>query len=169
MCATHGKEFWNTIPITCCGTIKKSWNTKEVEFDPGIAVCSSESDIAYIYLHESDGQDRVYLPIACGVFEASAIANKLRKIPFPRPLTHDAMRSVIQSLGATLRSVVIDSLDSEKSCYYAKLRIADRLDTECLVDVRPSDAIALALAADAPIYVASSVLQRADGYGYRYG
>ena len=100
-----------------------------------------------------------FLPIWIGPFEAQAIAVKLHDLWLPRPMTHDLMSSVIADLGARVERIVVT--DIADGTFYARvLLIADGKSLE--VDSRPSDAIALALRVDAPIYVEDSVLDEAS-------
>ena len=97
----------------------------------------------------------IVLPIWVGIFEANAIANEIEKNAAQRPMTHDLTRNLIQYLNARLDRVVITEL--RDSTFYAVLWLTQ--DGEAVtVDARPSDAIALALRADCPIYVAEPVL-----------
>ena len=106
-----------------------------------------------IMLKEVDG-DRNF-SIMIGIFEATSIDRRVKGQPSPRPLTHDLVASVIDSLGGELRDIYISELRDHT--YYAKLRI--RQEGELIeVDCRPSDAIALAVTAKVPIYVAEDVL-----------
>jgi uncharacterized protein len=99
-----------------------------------------------------------YLFIWIANAEAYAIAMELQGTTAPRPLTHDLLKSVITELGGTMTNVVISDLVDD--IFYARLVIdADGRHVE--VDSRPSDAIALAVRAKVPIYVAESVLERA--------
>lgn len=99
------------------------------------------------------------LPIYIGRFEANAIATQLQGQGFPRPLTHDLLRSVIEELGGRLDHVAVTALSD--STFYAVLHLeADGRPLE--LDARPSDAIALALRTGAPILVAEAVLQEAQ-------
>ncbi len=99
-----------------------------------------------------------YLPIWIGPAEADAIAIKLQGATVPRPLTHDLLRSVIDSLGATVEYIVVCDLKSDT--FYAKVIL--RLDGEQIeVDSRPSDALALAVRTDVAIYVEETVLDKA--------
>ena len=98
------------------------------------------------------------MPIWVGIFEANSIALELEKVAAPRPMTHDLTRNLIRNLNAQLESVVISELKDDT--FYAKLWL--KQGTEPLViDARPSDALALALRADCPIYVADEVMQKA--------
>ena len=102
-----------------------------------------------------DRKDKQMLPIWVGVIEASAIAFELEKVPVSRPMTHDLFVSTIEKLGAQLLQVSI--VDLRESTYFAE--ITWKTSTGSLVvDARPSDAIALALRAKAPIYCASHVI-----------
>ncbi len=100
-----------------------------------------------------------YLPIWIGVCEANAIAINLEGVEVPRPLTHDLIGSLIHDLGFTLDHVLIHSLDD--SIYLASVHLSNPEGDRYEVDARPSDAIAIALRADADVLVDSSVLDRA--------
>ena len=109
-----------------------------------------------VILKEKDS-DR-YLPIWIGPAEADAIAVKLQDISVPRPLTHDLLRSVIDTLGAAISHILVSDLESDT--FYAKITI--NVNGKSIeVDSRPSDAIALAVRAQAPIYVEEKVLEKA--------
>ncbi len=99
-----------------------------------------------------------YLPIWIGPTEADAIAVKLQGATVPRPLSHDLLYSVIGALGATLNSIVINDLKSDT--FYAKI-ILNVDGGQMEVDSRPSDALALAVRAEVPIYVEEAVLDEA--------
>jgi len=99
-----------------------------------------------------------YLPIWIGPAEADAIAVKLQGVTVPRPLTHDLLRSVIDSLGATIESIIVSDLKSDT--FYAKI-ILNVDGGKLEIDSRPSDALALAVRAEAPIYVDEAVLDKA--------
>ncbi len=99
-----------------------------------------------------------YLPIWIGPAEADAIAVKLQDVTVPRPLTHDLLRSVIDALGATVNSIIVSELKNDT--FYAKIVLSvDGGQME--VDSRPSDALALAVRADVPIYADELVLDKA--------
>lgn len=99
-----------------------------------------------------------YLPIWIGPAEADAIAVKLQEVSVPRPLTHDLLRSAIDALGASINSVIV--CDLKNDTFYAKI-ILNVDGGQLEVDSRPSDALALAVRVEAPIYVEESVLDRA--------
>jgi len=99
-----------------------------------------------------------YLPIWIGPAEADAIAVRLQEVAVARPLTHDLLRTIIDSLGATVSHILVSDLENDT--FFA--RIALQVDGKSLeIDSRPSDAIALAVRAQVPIYVEESVLEKA--------
>lgn len=99
-----------------------------------------------------------YLPIWIGPSEADAIAVKLQGVSVPRPLTHDLLCSVIDALGAKVNSIVVTDLKNDT--FYA--RIILNIDGEQIeVDSRPSDALALAVRTDVPIFAEETVLDKA--------
>ena len=121
-------------------------------------IISEVHDQQVIMLKEVEG-DRSF-PIVIGIFEATSIDRRVKGMPSPRPLTHDLVASVIENMGGELRDIFISELRDHT--YYAKLRI--RIDGEMVeVDSRPSDAIALAVTAKVPIYVAEDVLDEVCG------
>ncbi len=99
-----------------------------------------------------------YLPIWIGPAEADAIAIKLQGVSVPRPLTHDLLQSVIGALGASINSIIV--CDLQNDTFYAKL-ILDVDGKQVEVDSRPSDAMALAVRVQAPIYAEETVLDKA--------
>ena len=106
-----------------------------------------------------DDAEKFFLPIWVGIFEANAIALQLENVSTPRPMTHDLLRNMILELDGRVTRVVINDL--RDSTFFAQIRVITGERTLEL-DARPSDAIALALRADAPIYVAQSVLDQAQ-------
>jgi len=109
-----------------------------------------------ILLKEIDGKKR--LPIIIGAFEAQAIALEIEGIKPPRPLTHDLLKQLTDSLGATVLEIIIDEL--KDNTFYAKI-ILEVSGFSQELDARPSDAIALAVRTQAPIYVAETVMDAA--------
>lgn len=99
-----------------------------------------------------------YLPIWIGSNEADSIAMKLQDLAVPRPLTHDLLRSVIASLGATVTRIIVNDLNEDT--FYAKI-VLQYNGTTMEVDSRPSDAIALAVRTEAPIFADDSVVEKA--------
>ncbi len=109
-----------------------------------------------ILLKEIDGKKR--LPIIIGAFEAQAIALEIEGIKPPRPLTHDLLKQLTDSLGATVLEIIIDEL--KDNTFYAKI-VLEVSGFSQELDARPSDAIALAVRTQAPIYVAETVMDAA--------
>ncbi len=99
-----------------------------------------------------------YLPIWIGPAEADAIAVKLQGVNVPRPLTHDLLNSVIDALGATIDSIIVTELKNDT--FFAKI-VLNVNGGQMEVDSRPSDALALAVRAGAPIYTEDTVLDKA--------
>jgi bifunctional DNase/RNase len=106
------------------------------------------------------GDEGVFLPIWIGVCEANAIALELEGVKTPRPMTHDLMASVISTAGFTVDRVCIHAL--RDSVFLAVISFLDRGGHTHEVDSRPSDAIALALRARAPVFVSEQVLAEAQ-------
>jgi hypothetical protein len=98
------------------------------------------------------------MPIWVGIFEANAIALEIEKVAAPRPMTHDLARNLIHHMNARLERVVISELKDDT--FFAKLCLLHE-NEPMVVDARPSDAIALALRADCPIFVTEEVMQAA--------
>jgi uncharacterized protein len=110
-----------------------------------------------------DDDEKFFLPIWVGIFEANAIALQLENITTPRPMTHDLLRNMIEELHARVTRIVINDL--RDATFFAQIRLVVEQgggDRTLEVDARPSDAIALALRTEAPIYVAQSVLDQAQ-------
>ncbi|MFC1943747.1 bifunctional nuclease domain-containing protein [Chloroflexota bacterium] len=99
-----------------------------------------------------------YLPIWIGPTEADAIAVKLQGISVPRPLTHDFIRTILESLSASVKSACINKLDND--CFFAKVTLISN-NEPIEIDCRPSDALALAVRVNAPIFVEERVLNKA--------
>ena len=105
-----------------------------------------------------DEEEKRSLPIWVGLFEANAIALELEKISTPRPMTHDLIKNILESLDARVQKVVVNDL--RENTFYAVLHL--RLGSaDITVDSRPSDAIALALRVGAPIFVEEDVVDKA--------
>jgi len=114
------------------------------------------TNMPIVMLHDPDGE-RV-LPIWVGIFEANSIALQIENVSSPRPMTHDLLRNVIQDLRGEVTKVVVS--DVKESTFYATihLQVADK---PVVIDARPSDAIALALRAKAPIFAEETVIEKA--------
>jgi uncharacterized protein len=103
-----------------------------------------------------DVNGETLLPIWVGPFEANAIAYEIEKVSPPRPMTHDLLRNLIVQIGGSVRRIVVTEL--KNNTFYAVIEL-DVAGQMVVLDARPSDAIALALRADAPIFVNETVLQ----------
>ncbi|HXD31011.1 MAG TPA: bifunctional nuclease family protein [Pyrinomonadaceae bacterium] len=104
-----------------------------------------------------DVQSDTMLPIWVGAYEANAIALEIEKIAPPRPMTHDLMRNLIVELGISVERVVVTSL--RDNTFFAVIEMLTSEGNRMVLDSRPSDAIALALRADCPIYVDVEVIK----------
>ena len=102
------------------------------------------------------------LPIWVGIYEANAIALEIEKVSTPRPMTHDLIKSVLLGLSTGVRKVVVNELRDDT--FYALIWL-DRQGEMIAVDSRPSDALALALRLDCPIYVDDEVLKSSKATG----
>jgi uncharacterized protein len=114
------------------------------------------TNMPIIILRDKDGQ-RV-LPIWVGVFEANAIALQIENVTTPRPMTHDLLKNVIQDLRGRIDKIVVSDL--KENTFYALIYLTVGGEVMA-VDARPSDAIALALRARAPIFVEETVIEHA--------
>lgn len=127
-----------------------------VEMFVGGLVMDPTTQAPIIVLKNETGE--VSLPIWIGMAEATSIASALKQVVMSRPLTHDLFYELLLQLGVTVQSVVITEL--RESTYFAEL-VLGQGDKIVTLDSRPSDAVALALRASAPIYVAERVLKQA--------
>jgi bifunctional DNase/RNase len=117
----------------------------------------SELDDHQVLVFREVGGPRSF-PLATGVFEAAMLDRRLKRLPCPRPLTHDGWFATLGALGGRLESVGIDAVEDQT--YFASLRLARRGNIEPLrVDVRPSDAVAMALIARVPIFISGDLLR----------
>ncbi len=122
----------------------------------GLSTSPSSGGAYALVLGEVNGNRR--LPIIIGSAEAQAIALELEKIQPPRPMTHDLLRDVFEAVGAEVVDVVVDEL--REGTFFAKIRYVHDGE-EGQLDARPSDAIALAVRAEAPIFVSPAVIEEA--------
>ena len=123
---------------------------KEVELSR--IIINETSDQQIIVLKERNGQRS--FPIVIGIVEIFAIDRRLKGLKPPRPMTHDLLDSVIENLGASVEKIVINDLRNHT--FYARIHLSSDGRT-VQIDSRPSDAIALGVASNAPIYVAEHV------------
>lgn len=131
-------------------------NDTAVEMFVGGLVLDPNTQAPVIVLKDESGD--ICLPIWIGIAEATSIASAIKQVSMARPLTHDLMHDVFIELGIKVERIVITEL--KDSTYFAELVLAHG-DKAIILDSRPSDAIALALRATAPIYVMQQVLDQA--------
>ncbi|MCH7895300.1 MAG: bifunctional nuclease family protein [candidate division NC10 bacterium] len=105
-----------------------------------------------------DSEEKRALPIWVGIFEANAIALELEKIATPRPMTHDLIKNILDGLGATVQQIVVNDL--KENTFFAVIEV-NHNGNMLNIDARPSDAIALALRVNAPIFVTDKVVSKA--------
>ena len=131
-------------------------NEAAIEMFVGGLVMDPATQAPIVVLKDETGS--VTLPIWIGINEATSIASAIKQITMARPLTHDLFYDLLLQLGITVQRIVITEL--KESTYFAEL-ILGQGDRAIILDSRPSDAIAMALRASAPIYVAQQVLDQA--------
>lgn len=127
-----------------------------IEMFVGGLLLDPNTQAPVIVLKDETGE--VHLPIWIGIAEATSIASAIKQISMARPLTHDLMYDVLNELSVKVERIMITEL--KDSTYYAEL-ILSIGDKAIILDARPSDAIAIALRATAPIFVAQQVLEQA--------
>jgi bifunctional DNase/RNase len=116
-------------------------------------IISELQDQQIIVLKEVDGERK--FPIVIGSPEAMAIDRRLKGVPTPRPMTHDLLANVIEAMGGTIEKIEINDL--QEHTFFARVHIRQGMQL-VPVDSRPSDAIALGIASEVPIFVAEHVL-----------
>lgn len=131
-------------------------NDSAVEMFVGGLVLDPATQAPIVVLKDESGD--ITLPIWIGIPEATSIASAIKQVTMARPLTHDLFFDLLLEVGVTVQRVVITEL--KESTYFAEL-VLGQGDRIMVLDSRPSDAIAMALRASAPIYVAQSVLDQA--------
>lgn len=122
----------------------------------GTVLFDQSKGAAVVTLVEEQGE-RV-LPIFIGIWEGMAIFREINRTPSPRPALHDILYNLLQGFQARLEKVVVDA--AQENTYYAQVYVTQHENT-MIADARPSDALALALKFQAPIYVADTVLETA--------
>ncbi len=109
-----------------------------------------------------DLEEKKALPIWIGLFEANAIAMEMEKVITPRPMTHDLFKGILEHLATEVQKIVVDNLVD--NTFYATIYLTTPEGKEVQIDSRPSDAIALALRTNAPIYVSQEVISQAKSF-----
>lgn len=107
-----------------------------------------------LILSEADGNRRI--PVVIGASEAQSIAARIEKVQLPRPLVHDVMKSMMRAFGIILKEVIIYKF--EKGVFYSELVLSDG-EREVRIDSRTSDAIAIAMRTDSPIYTTHDIVE----------
>jgi uncharacterized protein len=131
---------------------------KKIKLDiVGLSYSQTQSGAYALVLGEENGKRR--LPIIIGGFEAQAIAIELEKMTPSRPLTHDLFKNFSETFGINIKEVIIYNL--VEGIFYAKLLCSDEADKETEIDARTSDAIALAVRFNCPIYTYEFILSQA--------
>ena len=106
-----------------------------------------------------DLEERNFLPIWIGMFEAASIAMELQDFKPPRPMTHDLLTSTIQQLSGKVKKIIITEI--VENTFYATIEIENKNNEIIEIDSRPSDAIAVAVRVKSPIYVTENVMAKA--------
>lgn len=127
----------------------------QIEVKIGALIMDPNSNTPIVVLKGVDSE-RI-LPIWVGAFEANAIALEIEKIVPQRPMTHDLLRNFIIEIGYTVNKIVISDL--KENTFYAVIEMSDPEGNAVVFDARPSDAIALALRTDCPIFVEEEVFE----------
>jgi len=126
-----------------------------VEVKVGALIMDPNSNTPIVVLKGVDNE--AILPIWVGAYEANAIALEIEKIVPPRPMTHDLLRNTITEMQCRVEKILVSDL--VENTFYAVIEIKDENNRLLTLDARPSDAIALALRVDCPIFVAQKVLE----------
>jgi bifunctional DNase/RNase len=131
-----------------------------VEMELNKIVIDEKRHDQLIVLKEKNG-NRI-LPIVIGLTEASAIKLKISGFNPPRPLTHDLLHNAIENLDASIERIIIDKL--EENAFHAKIVLKNANGEEKVIDARPSDSIALAVRAHAPIFVEDNIINQSETF-----
>lgn len=127
-----------------------------IEVDVAMVKLDAEMRTPIVVLREKSGKSRRLLPIWVGIFEALAIITEMENHPVFRPMTHDLLKSVIDGVGAEVVSILVSEL--KETTFYAEITLRLSNEEVIKIDSRPSDAIALALRVNVPIYVAEEIM-----------
>lgn len=130
---------------------------KEIEFKIKGLMMDPLTNSPIVVLQQTSND--TLLPIWVGIFEANAIALQIEKVDMPRPMTHDLMKALLNHLEAYVEKIVVSDLKDNTFYAVIFLNVAGKVVT---VDSRPSDAIALALRTDSPIFVTDEVLTKSS-------
>jgi len=128
---------------------------KEIEFRIKGLMMDPLTNAPIVVLQEAAGE--AILPIWVGIFEANAIALQIEKVDMPRPMTHDLLKAVLDHLDIEVTKVVVSEMRDNTFYALIFLRSGDRTIT---IDSRPSDAIAVAMRMDSPIFITDEVIAK---------
>ncbi len=158
LASTVGREWFDDVESAAYNqyTIPRQMERMMIEVTIDSVRISLMTQHRVVVLRETDSQR--YLPIWIGAPEADAITLRLQGVQVERPLTHDLLARSISTLGAEVQYVVINDLHSD--VFYAQI-VLEYNEREIRVDSRPSDAIALAVRAEVPVYIAEKVMSEA--------
>jgi hypothetical protein len=123
----------------------------------GVAIDATKNNTPVVIL--TDLEETRMLPIWIGLFEANAILMELENIRVPRPMTHDLLKNLIETLQAKVICVIVSKF--EEGTFFAQIALETK-EGKCEVDARPSDGVALALRVKVPIYVSENVVMEAS-------
>lgn len=160
LCEPCGRKYLSEVNTQTHDTRRSGPHNEHREYQIEVVrLIISELDDHQVIVFREVGGTRAF-PLVCGIFEATIIDRKLKNLPSPRPLAHDGWFATLTALSAKLESVGIDALQDQ--IYFASLRLARRGSIEPIrVDIRPSDAVAMALIARVPIYISEQPLLEA--------
>jgi uncharacterized protein len=127
-----------------------------IEVEIAMVRLDPEARAPIVILKEKEGKSRRFLPIWIGIFEAIAIVTEIENHEKIRPMTHDLLKTVIDSLGAEVVSILVSELKDDT--FYAEINLQLSDGTVIKIDSRPSDAIALGIRAKVPLYVSEKVM-----------
>ena len=128
-------------------------HNNEIEVKIGALIMDPNNSTPIVVLKSLD--DTAILPIWVGIYEANAIALEIEKISPQRPMTHDLIRNLIFQMGYELKSVTVTDL--RENTFFASILLSNSVGKNIVLDARPSDALAIALRLDCPIFVSEHV------------
>ena len=160
LCEACAKQYLDEHPASSISNPSRTSEKTDggTRFYVARIIISELHDQQVVVLCEAGGERS--LPVVCGIFEATSMDRKLRQMPSPRPLMHDAWANTIAALGGELQDVFITEL--REHTYFARLRIRQRAPFSRLVevDVRPSDAFTMAIHHRVGVFVKDEVLAK---------
>lgn len=160
-CEQHGQEFFQFPPRGPRNKPSGTFLAGAVHFDFELIGCHRNADVHLVYLREVGGE-RSFILYA-GVVEVYALVRSLHNIRVSRPLTHEAMATLLRALaGKLLHVLVYDLIQDGNETIYRAFLVIEQAERVITIDVRPSDAFNLAVLCDSPIFVSEEVLQKVE-------